>query len=362
MLAGSDALKAKRRSEFVRRGREWVACLNDAETIEKLKAQYKERKRAYDALKQEVVFVLEQALNGTDIKITPIESRVKELDSLLAKCRTKNIADLEDGPSDIVAVRVVTLLRSDLSRLDDVIRSSFDVLKVDDKINARADSFEYMSIHYDCRMKSSYSGPRYVDILDKSFEVQIRTICMHAWAAISHYLDYKTEQDIPLELRKELNALSGLFYVADSQFESAYRARIQSRQEAGEQAQSKAILSRGLDLDSLAAVLAQLYPDRTQPDAAALSTFLAELRTAGIVSIEEIIASLERAKPVVIEYESAHPPSPEDPEDDEGDEQYRFWAIGLARLSMCLTNEVYAKSYRKHWRDDPLFKFASKLQ
>lgn len=41
---------------------------------------------------------------------------------------------------------------------------------------------------------------------------------LNAWASISHYLGYKKESDIPAELRRDFNALSGLFYVADTHF------------------------------------------------------------------------------------------------------------------------------------------------
>ena len=60
------------------------------------------------------------------------------------------------------------------------------------------------------------------DIIDNNkkflFEIQIRTITQDAWASISHYLDYKNEISIADELKKDFYALSGLFYIADTQF------------------------------------------------------------------------------------------------------------------------------------------------
>jgi hypothetical protein len=41
---------------------------------------------------------------------------------------------------------------------------------------------------------------------------------MHCWAAVSHYLDYKGDWDVPVDLKRALSALSGLFYVADNEF------------------------------------------------------------------------------------------------------------------------------------------------
>jgi len=54
---------------------------------------------------------------------------------------------------------------------------------------------------------------------------------MDAWATVSHYLDYKTDADVPLGLRKDFQALSGLFYLADTHFEMFYGATGRSQQE-----------------------------------------------------------------------------------------------------------------------------------
>jgi ppGpp synthetase/RelA/SpoT-type nucleotidyltranferase len=69
----------------------------------------------------------------------------------------------------------------------------------------------YLSIHYTCRMPDRYLGPRYELTSGIVFEVQVRTLCMHAWATVSHYLDYKGDWDVPAELKRSLSALSGLF-------------------------------------------------------------------------------------------------------------------------------------------------------
>ena len=63
-------------------------------------------------------------------------------------------------------------------------------------------------------MRAEYSGPRYDNIAVLPFEIQVRTIAMDAWANVSHHLDYKSDKDVPAELRKDFYALSGLFYLA----------------------------------------------------------------------------------------------------------------------------------------------------
>jgi putative GTP pyrophosphokinase len=82
-----------------------------------------------------------------------------------------------------------------------------------------------MSVHHIVRFGSKHKGERYDNIKNIPFEIQVRTIAMDAWANISHYLDYKTEQDIPTELKRDFHALSGMFYVADKHFQLFFEQR-----------------------------------------------------------------------------------------------------------------------------------------
>lgn len=122
-----------------------------------------------------------------------------------------------------------------------------------------------MSVHFIARMKQAYSGPRYDKIAGFLFEIQVRTIAMDAWANVSHHLDYKTDKDVPAELRKDFYALSGLFYVADRHFEMFYSQSIESRKQMKELFEDTASLEdkamQELNLDTLSAYLVTKFPD-----------------------------------------------------------------------------------------------------
>src|ERR1700753_2541962 len=81
------------------------------------------------ALLDEIVFILQQRLSESKIKVHEIESRVKEIDSVLDKCERKGIQD-HNLLNDVVAARVVCLFRSDMSRVAEVIRDNFTVISV----------------------------------------------------------------------------------------------------------------------------------------------------------------------------------------------------------------------------------------
>jgi ppGpp synthetase/RelA/SpoT-type nucleotidyltranferase len=144
----------------------------------------------------------------------------------LDKSRRKNCKNPIEEIQDIVGLRIVCLFLSDISRISEIIRESFDSITEDNKIYDSEDAlFGYLSAHSIVKLKSDCSGPRYRDLKGEHFEIQIRTLTMDAWANVSHYLDYKSKMDIPRELKRDFYALSGLFYVADTHFEMFFKSR-----------------------------------------------------------------------------------------------------------------------------------------
>jgi ppGpp synthetase/RelA/SpoT-type nucleotidyltranferase len=259
---------------------------------------YHSKRRLYDALKGEVVFGIENALRQTDIKYHSINARVKELDSLLAKIDADDAGDKANAISDIVGVRIVTLFLSDINRIVDLLTKEFDVILTDNKIDdADPRLFGYFSVHVDARLKSTFSGPRYDEIKTITFEVQVRTIAMDAWAAASHYLDYKSDEDVPADLKRDFNALSGLFYVADKHFETLFRSRAAKLRRIDRAfKESKPPLREPLNLDNLTAFLNDRYPDRVHADSSHVSTLLSEVRTLGFNDLASLAAALDASQ------------------------------------------------------------------
>jgi putative GTP pyrophosphokinase len=276
-----------------------------------IKSIYAANLDRYRRLSEEAQYVLKTELARNKIKIHDLSGRVKALDSMVEKCVRKDYKSPFEEMNDIVGIRIVCLFLSDVKRISELVYKSFDVLEADDKIDGLdVATFGYMSAHYVAKMHARYAGPRYADLEELKFEVQIRTIAMHAWALVSHYLDYKTQTDIPKDLRRDFYALSGLFYVADSHFELFYGASQRSREKAELAFASKQVnVDQALDLDVMTAYLRDRFSDRNLSSRDNVSGLLSDLSEYGIKTISQLHSMLDRTQIAFGAYEQKYPPS-----------------------------------------------------
>jgi putative GTP pyrophosphokinase len=131
--------------------------------------------------------------------------------------------------TDLVGLRVITYYQEDVEKVGELIRAAFSVDEensVDKSSDLAPDRFGYASIHYVVSLGADraelgewriFKGTR--------AEIQVRTVLQHAWAAVNHKLDYKSEGEIPDVLQRRLFRLSALFELADEQFSSIKDAR-----------------------------------------------------------------------------------------------------------------------------------------
>ena len=312
------------------RAKQSIAVESEEELIAK---EYSRRLPSSKALSEEISFTLKKAIDEADVKIHTIDSRVKELDSAIRKIRDKEYDGLE-RVNDLIGGRVVCLFRSDLSKIKRVIEEQFQVDEYDDKLIDDPNSFGYMSLHFQCRLRQDYSGPRYDYLKSITFELQLRTIGMHAWSAVQHYLEYKGEWDVPAALKKDINALSALFYVADSQFEAVYAAKVGSSSEADQNIAQNRIEEQAINLDSLEAYLRSRFPDRPQTTPSRLSELVGELKASGYETLAEVARDVDRAEIAFLAHEAKRADGP-------------YHAVGAFRISLGIASKKYriAKGY-----------------
>lgn len=201
--------------------------------------------------------------------------------------------------SDLVGARIVCLFLDDLPIINGVLRNIFDVFDKEDKTaRAKPELFRYRSIHYQARIRRDHVGPHYDNIKHLDFEIQARTILQDAWASVEHTLAYKGPRSIPNELKRDINALVGLFHVADKSFQHLRDEITRSEENAKEliedRAEKVAAGHTGSDDDvpinrgTLKAFLRQLYPDREASDDLDYSGFVEELAAVHVVTISRL--------------------------------------------------------------------------
>ena len=312
-------------------------------SVQLVEADYQKIVPLLKKLEDESLFIVNETLRTSNFRIHTISSRIKSFKSFAEKADRNQLTDPYSQIRDIVGIRIVCLFVSDIQRIGKLIEKAFDVVEQEDKIEGgEISSFGYMSFHFIVKMKSTHSGPRYDDIANRPFEIQVRTITMDAWAAASHYLDYKSEVDVPSELRRDFFALSGLFYVADRHFEMFFDARKTAIEEiTSTLTQRSPVWDQELNLDSLRAYLKLTFPDRVEGEGPTVSALVEELRQAGHKSVKDVKVMVDDNLSWFIEHEKMKPPAdPEDPE--KPSKGARILAVGVVRV--ILNERILKKS------------------
>ena len=165
---------------------------------------------------------------------------------------------------------------------------------------------------------------------------------MHAWSIISHYLDYKTPNAVPSELKRDFNALSGLFYVADQHFEMFFKSSKASRKKASAAVENpKTTQDVEINFDTLSAYLKKQYPDREHSDAAIIGFLIEEMNKVGIKSINLLDKKLHVGADAFAAYEKKYPPYSTIGEKVKRIE--RFADVGVVRITLQIVDEAYRK-------------------
>jgi putative GTP pyrophosphokinase len=83
-------------------------------------------------------------------------------------------------------------------------------------------SIGYLSSHFVVSLKNNRTKlTEWKAYNNFKAEIQVRTVLQHAWAAISHELEYKKSYDIPSILKRKLFRLAGIIELADEEFQEA---------------------------------------------------------------------------------------------------------------------------------------------
>ncbi|BDQ67714.1 GTP pyrophosphokinase family protein [Shewanella xiamenensis] len=294
---------------------------------------YKELKPKYTRLESNIYSFLQQALDENNISIFNIESRVKDDKSVQDKIISKGYQNPLTEIEDFCGVRVICYYQEDISKICDIIKNNFDVIKEDNKQSELSDNqFGYSSFHYIIKIKEEWLGhPSAKGLKDFKSEVQIRTMLMHTWSAISHKLLYKKEQDIPSHFKRKLNRLSALIELADEQFDQIKNEKIEYNSSLTT-AKHVFDLNAELNSDSLKAIQSYYFKERNSSDNQ-IPNLLDEIRSADL-SLYQFVNALHKC----LEFF----PEMEQEEADQHDMELPLWGFaGIVRTVLDICSPKY---------------------
>ena len=209
--------------------------------------EYDKLLERYERLEKLVDERLKKVLDTDNNPLIQITHRIKTKESIEGKLKRKpDHYKSVDDLYDVLGVRVICYFSSDVDKATELIAGSFKVDKERSKDKRKlinATSFGYLSLHYVCSLPDEDS-----DLSDLWFEIQIKTILQHSWAEIEHDLGYKSEIEIPRDIRRSFSKAAGLLETADDIFSD-----IQKRLE-----EYKIKIKREMDSEALD----ELYFDR----------------------------------------------------------------------------------------------------
>ncbi|MCY1267817.1 hypothetical protein D9M69_430700 [compost metagenome] len=295
--------------------------------------QYKDLKPKLERLEANILTTLKQIINKKETPIFAIESRVKENESLINKIARKNYQSPFEEIDDLCGIRIICYYQEDISNICKIIESEFEILKKENKQDDLKDNqFGYSSYHYIIQLKKEwlvYPTARGLDNLRA--EVQIRTMLMHTWSAISHKLLYKIKSDVPPQFIRKLNRLSALIELADEQFDAIKNSKAQYHNDLSNSPEGFDS-SAELNSDSLIALHKHYFNNRTYSDND-IPSLLDEIRYSDY-TLKQLVNSIELCLPVLNNMEKE--------EADGIEANLPMWNFpGVIRTILDLTSEKY---------------------
>ncbi|MFA5837481.1 MAG: hypothetical protein WC837_11060 [Bellilinea sp.] len=192
-----------------------------------LKEKYISRLDTLGSLRDKLSHETMRALEGLR-HIDRVYFRVKEADSFIKKALNPQNAPPYKFPlteiEDQVAGRVIVFFREDLDIVKERLERIFNPIEFERRRPPADVEFGYESNHMICiippQVKSGDWENR--DDLPQTFEVQIRTIFMHAYAEPQHDFAYKSVQQLPSDIRRELAWIGASAWGADQAYQRIY--------------------------------------------------------------------------------------------------------------------------------------------
>ncbi len=181
---------------------------------------YGKKRHDYEEFANRVSKILTEILNLEKTNYAIIEARAKSLESFQSKLNEIDYGGKEI--QDLAGVRVVGYVRSDVDKIEEIIRKNFvvDQERTKDKAaELSPDKVGYRAIHLVCTLPDERTVlPEYKKFENMIVEIQVKTMLEHTWAEIEHDRNYKYK-GLPDNIQRDFYLIAASLEVADKQIE-----------------------------------------------------------------------------------------------------------------------------------------------
>ena len=165
-------------------------------------------------------------------RIDRVTARAKDPSSFLKKAGTlvKGKAKYKEPLlqiQDQIGARIITFFKSDVERIDAIVRSFFKPIEFRDRVPESEWEFGYFGKHYVLIVPTDVKS----DTIDSKkipdfFELQVKTLFQHAWSEADHDVGYKPgSTPLTSEEKRKLAYTSAQAWGADQIFDELFKAR-----------------------------------------------------------------------------------------------------------------------------------------
>jgi ppGpp synthetase/RelA/SpoT-type nucleotidyltranferase len=299
-----------------------------------LNSEYDERAFIYGRISTYMKVELTSLLWSKQIPFLTIDSRIKTLDSFIEKVDRKGYLNPFYQMEDFCGFRIICYYQSDMIKISCLINEEFEVLESFNKEDSmKENEFGYRSYHIIAKIPKGRSPLIIEDSFSEyKFEIQIRTVLMHAWAEIQHKLAYKNEDQIAPSMRKEFAFLSAKLEESDYQFERLKNESEQIQKDFKDKVEKQGISKEEkFNLDSFRVLLESMFPNRKE-DLNGISKLLEQIREAKL-DVSEAIKLYKKAEDYILN-------------NLEVDSTF-FTRSGVIRTALNLLNDEFWNNYLK---------------
>lgn len=270
------------------------------EKIKQTKEWYKENEDILHRMSIKIRNTIEEILIAEKIPYSSVTSRKKNLQSLCHKAEKDKYKNPVEEIQDIVGIRIVAYVESDVERICRIIEKSFYIdteNSEDKKTKLGTDKVGYRSVHYVAKLDEKRSSlQEYKLFKDLCFEIQVRTLLQHTWAEIEHDRNYKFSGSLPDEIKRKFSLIAGSLELLDNQFDSIANEMDEYAKEVSEKTKVGNIEGISIDGTSLRKYLMNKFDDKIGvtisnkfgPDNKGEKTIIDELYNFGIITLKDL--------------------------------------------------------------------------